>query len=303
MKIRYLGFALEGEGPLGLPELTTFLQKASPARFALYDRIIRVAKKDGYFVGLVLSTKDQRQVCELAKENLVIEVREVAAGRAVIDFNFFVINEATRRGLYQHYHQSMGVRKFGEYLDHHLKQLVRREVESAISAAEASGEVTEKKKKTIRAGLSSRLKLTQLVRNEDVPELVEAMSRVKRLRIDFGALKAQQAPLFAPVMKDLITLAREEYVFDRDKSQSKVKAAVLSVLKGLSDAKGRIVGDDEDGHEQIINLLNNYEKFGDVEFGQAAKTMNLKVEEFAKSAMIKALLDAAKKNKDIFEVQ
>ena len=268
----------------------------------IVDRIVRAVSKGDYYLGLVVSTKDQRQVCELAKADLVIEVRELEAGRSVIDFNFFIINAKTRNGLYQHYHHSLGVKKFGELLNLHMRRLGEHEAQLATEKAEKEegGTISNKKRREIKANFQSKLTITQLVRHEDLPALVEEMKRVKSLRFEIGTFKADAAPMFKPV-KDVVRLARTELVFDNETSPEKVKSAVLSFLGTVSGSHGRLFCEGDDGQQHILNLLDNYEKFGECEFSEVAKTMNLKVEDFANSSMIKRLLAAAKAHKDVFE--
>jgi hypothetical protein len=117
VKVRFLGFTIDCKGELTLAQLMNFVKDQDAYGFAGYQRLIRAAEKDGYFVGLVVTFKTQRRICELEKEELVIQVRELEAGKSIVDFNFFVINQATGRGLYQHYHHSMSLQRFGTLLD------------------------------------------------------------------------------------------------------------------------------------------------------------------------------------------
>jgi hypothetical protein len=299
VKVRFLAFTLECEGKVSLLQLVNYMKAQTPVKVAHYDRIVRVTEKGGYYVGLVLTVKDQRRFCELAKDDLVVEVRELEEGKAVVDFNFFVVNAATNRGLYQYYHHSLGLKKFGEMLNAHMKQLVHRKVDAEIAALEAKeGPITEKRKKATRSALQTKVSMTQLVRPEDLDDLVQEMARVKRLRFDLANV-VLEGSTFAPIRNHVKT-ARTELVFERD-SPEKVKSAVRGLLDVVSGAKGKVVGEDDDGQEHIYSLLENYDVFGELEFDAAAKTMNLKLDDFAGSAMISQLLSAMKKHRDHFE--
>lgn len=304
MKVRFLGFTVTCKGELTLAQLMNFVKDQDAYGFAGYQRLIRAAEKDGYFVGLVVTFKTQRRICELEKEELVIQVRELEAGKSIVDFNFFVINQVTGRGLYQHYHHSMSLQRFGTLLDRQMRMLVERKVAAAVEKAESKGEdLNDSDKRRLRKKYRTKVELTQIVKEEDLPDLISEMDRIKRLSFDVATV-TPDSPLFAP-MSGLVRTTRTQLTFDREVSVEKVRKAVLSLVGKVQPTRGKIVGEivggSDDGVEHVISLLENYDVYGEVGYDEAAGTMNLKIEDFAKAKMVKRLLEAAKKHKGTFE--
>jgi hypothetical protein len=297
VKVRFLAFELSCKGGVSFPELVDFIQGQEPVRVAQYDRVLRMAEKDGFYLGVVLTVKDQRQSLELDKEELVVEVREVEKGKAPIALNFFVVNASTMRGLYSHYHQSFGVKKLGELLNGQMQRLVQSKIDQRVLDHEQKeGALADSAKRRIRASFNSRVKITQMVRQEDLPDLVKEMHRVKMMRFEVATLRTD-VPLFRPV-KDYVRTIRAEVVFEREANARQV---VVDFVNGMSGARGKIFGEDEDGEERIVSLLENYERFGEFDFGDVASAMTVKLNEFDSSPMIKRLLKAVEEHGEFFE--
>jgi hypothetical protein len=276
-----------------------FVKHHEPFHFAGFDRVIRTAQKDGYHIGLVVTSKNQHRVCELKTEDLVISVRDLEEGKSVIDFNFFVINASTGRGLYQHYHNSMSITRFGVLLNSRMNALAKQRTEVAIALAEVTSQLSLRAIHELKRSFVTRVLLTQIVREEDLPGLVDEMDRIKRLSFDVAAI-TPHSELFRP-LSGLVKVTRTEIVFDREASFDRVKKAVLELVGRVSPRGGRVVGEDQNGVEQVASLLENYDVFGELEYDDAAGAMNIRIDDFASSVNIKRLLAAAKKNRALFE--
>lgn len=300
MKVRFLGFELKLKGATTLDELVDFVENENAVRIAKYERVLRMTLQDEHLLGVVLTLKEERQSLELETEEFVVNVREVEKGKAPVALNFFVVNTTTMRGLYSHYQHSMGLKRLQPLLSNQMKRLVDTKAQKMIAAAEAKhGHLSDRRKTAIRAEVQTHVSVTQMVRHEDLPDLIQAMHRFKRIRFELATLAAE-APTFGPV-RDFVKTVRAEVVFDQSKGLEKAKNAVAKFAASMSGRRGTIIGEDDDGEERILSLLENYERFGEIEFGDAAKAMSVKLDEFAKSPMLKRLQKAIEENSEYFE--
>lgn len=118
MKVKYLGFEIRTEK--NLISINDFIE--NNLNFELKDIFKRNVFIDcadiGYYKGLILTVKDQKAYCKLqgSVDDLEIKVENLSGHDKLIEFNFFVINKSTGKGLYQFYYQSTSLSKFKEIL-------------------------------------------------------------------------------------------------------------------------------------------------------------------------------------------
>jgi hypothetical protein len=302
MKVRFLAFRVGCDGAMTLSQLMEFVSTQDSHRFMRYDRLLRVTEADGYYLGVVITSKQHRKTPELSVDDLVVSVRDIEEGKNAMDFNFFVINTKTGRGLYQHYHQSLRLQSFGGLLDSQMKRLVERQAKAAIAQAETTRNITERQKAALRTQFRTKLHLAQLAREAELPDLVRGMERIKRLRYEVAYIEEPGSKL--EPLTGLVKISRREFVFNREATIEKLRDGVLAVVRAVSPSKGKIVGEDAEGEEQILSLLENYDVFGELEYDEAVSTVHrMKVSDFASSPMIKRLLDTVKANRAAFEAR
>ena len=101
MLVRLLGFALDCPNSLTLKELFEDLDRRSGlieqldevGRFLFVDS----SSNDQYFLGLIVSVKNQRKFCELQEQggDFRVIVNNLKTNSHQMEFNFFVVNRRT----------------------------------------------------------------------------------------------------------------------------------------------------------------------------------------------------------------
>ena len=128
MKVDLTGFAWATGQGVSLDQLFQRLKAivGTAVAFQGATRLLYLGEKGSYHVGLFLTTRDQRKVCELqqaAKGGFKMTVRQLTAGTDIVDFNFFLVHKKTGRGIYQYYYHSAGLIQFSAFCGSYYDEL------------------------------------------------------------------------------------------------------------------------------------------------------------------------------------
>ena len=139
MKVRFLGFNLDNQcKSISLEEFIVHMitPKGVKLNISEYDRYMFFDKdsNDKYYLGLLVTVKDQKSFCKLVTEDgkMVVHISEVDSNENLMDFNFFVINKETGSGMYQYYHQSCSLNSFGYFITKKFHNYKNEKIESEL---------------------------------------------------------------------------------------------------------------------------------------------------------------------------
>jgi len=306
MKVRFLGFSFSTGNGISLEQFLSLMGKQSEYEIdrGEHKRIlmIRDLKGKDYYVGLLVTIKDNKKFCELVDEGgeLKVFVTTISDNSHLMEFNFFVINKNTGFGIYQHYHNSCSFNQFG-----YLASGVYNDTKESIiskSIIDAGGDsVKESEKKKIKAKYKGGLKWEVLVRPEKLEELINELESIRAFEFDFLSLKAPE-PEFSP-LSNVVNKERRRFSFVRKTPVHYLAKHISKIIKNLSITDGRVYGKDSDGINQILKIYDNPDNFGEYDFDDLASRLNFTIDEFHKTWVIKELLKAATVNAHIFEAE
>ena len=250
-----------------------------------------------YYAGLLITTKDHKKFLEFTHdaENAKLQAKDVTEGAQLADFNFFLINKATGRGIYQYYHNSCSLNTFGMVCKKHYDVLRSQKIHSGIAAL---GKSTSKQEKAIRDSYAGTLKWNMLVRPEAFEELVKQFKTIKSLTVSITTL-AYQKTLFGPISRHAKRMTQGFRFPENAQSGDLVKDITdLVAIPELETAK--VEGKDEHGLHQTVKLENTPDSFGTFDYDRVAAMMNLSPTEFAESPFMQELLKVAEEKKALF---
>jgi len=165
MQVRFLGFSFSTESTtLGLDDYIDHIVRNHGETHELgeHNRILffNTTHSKNYYVGLLVTVKDQKTFCQLVKKSghLVVKVNELDDDSNLMDFNFFVLHKTTGFGIYQYYHQSCSVNSFGYFNNRRFAEYRDSRVDAEISAIPRN-ERTESKKKSGKEEIQKQIKL------------------------------------------------------------------------------------------------------------------------------------------------
>lgn len=308
MHVRLLGFNFIADGS-GLT-LQTFVdyiqgQRGRSHELGPHKRLLFVnsTHNSKYYVGLLVTVKDQKTYCELVESGgkLTVKVNELDADSNLMDFNFFVLNKLNGLGLYQYYHQSCSLNSFGYYCASRFSEHRKAAIEAAIGAVPVDN-LTASKEKQIRQKHNARLKWEILVRKEKLKNLIEELERVKAFEYSFASLTAQE-PEFKPLEK-FVRKETKKLSFTTGSPVNKIASTISNFVGTSQIESGKVIGMDSDGIERVLRITDNPDNFGEYSYDDIAPRINsLDTATFENSWVIRELLEKCQQNKHIFEAQ
>jgi len=309
MKVRLVGFTFEIENRSRQLSMEAFARHVGTAAAAMEaeggDRRLLFMNADhdaDYFVGLVVTVKDHRAFCQLVNEQdgMKLKVSDVADGSHLMDFNFFVLNKKTLNGLYQHYHQSCSpgafaqlcAVRFREYRVALADEAVRALPEPVTAAAEARA----------RSPFAGLLHSAVIVRKDALEKMIRELKRVKSFQYSL-AVPAVVEEDFKP-LTPWIKKETHKISFETKSPVDGIATAVANAVARLGISRGRVEGEDQDGIERVLRIVDNPDTFGEYEYDDVAARINdLNLSQFHESWAIQELLKKAHENKHILAVE
>jgi hypothetical protein len=302
MKVRLVGAEWKDTGTVSFEELFHRLASIGNNQINFSDRarLIYIAERDGYHVGVFLTCKDQRRVCEIQQQRgeYKISVRALARGKSLVDFNFFAIHNVTGRGLYQHYHHSSSLNQFGLFLRKQFDDIKRgkREVELAQAGGDEAPRGT---KKAINARYKGTLQWAMMVRTEQLQELLEQLKRIRSFEFEFLTLTEKES-LFTP-LSSVVKTETHRLSFKPKVDPGTIVGSIVSFVRARHIRRGRVDGVDEDGVDRVFRILDNPDCFAEFEFEELAEEAKLDLGDIARSPILIQILEVISKHRHQFE--
>lgn len=297
MKVRLYGFELEAESKsVSIDDLLTYFanRHGKPDNSRSIERRIFVdtTTNSSYYIGLVVTVKDQKRFCRLedSKGQIKITVENLTGSEKLMEFNFFVISKKNGIGLYQHYHQSCGLTVFGGYLMSHYnairERLANKEVEDA---RKHEPDLSVNKERGIRKKHRGRLIFSQLVRKDSLEKMLREFKQLKSFEYEISALGADVRagiPLGQYVRK-----FREKLTFGRTWGVPVLAPAIAQAVNDLNPRNGRVYAVNEFDEDVALRIFNMPDNFGEEDFDDVAlKLHNLDLRSFATHKVVKELV-------------
>ncbi|WP_293779168.1 hypothetical protein [uncultured Oxalicibacterium sp.] len=297
MKVRMFGFDIEaGASAISVKKFMNHLSTVSgaPKKIGEIERRIFIddAFNKNYYLGLVVTVKDQKRFCKLenSKGQIKITVENLTGDDKLMDFNFFVINKSNGIGLYQHYHQSCGLNVFGGQLVSCYKEFRESELNSEIERENKNnGGISTKKEQEIKKKYRGGLRFAQLVRKESLEKILKEYKELKAFEFEISALDANVRngiPLLGYAKK-----LREKLTFQKGWGVSVLASEIAKAVNQINPKSGRVHAVnmfDEDVSLRIFNMPDN---FGEEDFDDVAlKLHNLDLNSFSKHKVSKEMV-------------
>lgn len=307
MQVRFLGFSFSTDcATVSLDDYINHMvtkhgqshEISEHKRFLFFN----TTHSKNYYVGLLVTVKDQKTFCELVNKlgKLVVKVNELDANSSLMDFNFFVIHKTTGFGMYQYYHQSFSLNSFGYFNSQRFSECRDRKVDTEIATI-PEHKRTDGSEKAIKRKHKGRLSWEILVRKENLKDLIEELQQVKAFEYCFLALTADE-PEFQP-LKNHVKKERTKLTFYPQSPAKTLASSIFNIVNKHQINDGKVIGTDYDGIERVLRITDNPDNFGEYGYDDVASKINaLDVDQFEKSWVVKELLDKCAEHKHIFEV-
>lgn len=300
MDIKLLGIELEVGKGITLADYFKYVtgMKGNPVVLFKYGRFLYVSELGDFYAGLLITTKDQKKFLEFTHDavNAKLEAKDVTEGAQLADFNFFLINKTTGRGIYQYYHNSCSINTFGMLCKRHYDNLKSDRIRTSIDALVKP---TQKQEKEIRSAYSGTLNWNILVRPEAFAALIKQLKSVKSLTVSITTL-AYKNTIFSPMAKHAKRIT-QSFRFPSNAQPGGFLEDIENLVAIPELESARVEGKDEHGLDQVIKLQNTPDSFGVFDYDRVAELMNLSPSDFAASPFMKELMKVADDKKALFK--
>lgn len=297
MKIRIFGFEWEIEKGISYEEFCLYLEQWSGV--ITKDRIIALSKMDGLWAGVLLTIKDEKAFCKMRRARggrFTISPEELEEGTNMVAFNFFILNSATGRGLYQHYNHSASTNTFCGFCSERFRGLKKARIEEAARKAGLDPESRSIRVRQIKNRFSDKLRYSVLIRQEAFDELVRDLSSIKSFDFEFATLGEKEKD-FLPLGEHAKRVSHR-MVFSNNPSPHQIKNGIIG-LNRIGLKRGKVKGIDPNGNEAVYKVMNNHQSFAEFDYDEVIRTVEIDsdnlVDSIQKSYIIGALIDLAKR--------
>lgn len=259
MDISVQAFEVELGRGITMPQLFDHIVASSGN--ALDSRYLYLSRHNGWWQGLLLTAKDIRAFTRMQRVGGHITLTPENLGDSELaHFNYFILHEERRRGLFQHYHGAASLNGFGYQLKQKYQALKDRLVRDACTNA---GAAPDDPPARIRRQYAGFLSYEIVLRRTSFERLVRELRRIRQLTIQFKEYVPGKRA-FRPLASKAATV-RHRLSF-RDQYNGALRDDLIALARTdlLKDLRG--VGIGQDDLEKRFRLLNEPETLGRFDF-------------------------------------
>ena len=266
MEINVQAFELQLGNGISMSDLYDHLIASSSN--VVEDRYLYVDRSGHHWRGLVLTSKNIKAFSRMQRESngRVVLHPEMLTDSELAHFNYFLLDERTKRGLYQYYHGSATVNGLGSNLSRRYADLRLKKINEACAHISAS---SDNPPKAIKRAFSGSLSLALVLRRTSFESLLSELRLIKNATIEFIE--------YMPSLQAFQPLAARAYsVRHRLSFRGEQGCGIGGLLGGLVQS-GNVkelsgIGIDQDNMERRFKLYNQPETLATYNFNDIVST-------------------------------
>ena len=295
MKITTYGFELGKE-----KSKTNFFDSLTKTsnhvfKYGSFERILNCHKHKDFYLGILVTISDQRGFCLLKRDasGFLVSKEDLEKNENLMNFNFFIWNEKSKRGLFQEYYRAANISTFSKILEYKYNDFCDKELQ------DLTGDEKSKERKAM--GL---LDFATLVTGQGFYKELAELDKINNF--EFYVLDdAQAIETFVPNAQDYIQSDKRKVVFKRS-FVTRISSCVSIIREALNSAgsnKASVSGKTKDGHKRSIKMDTDKNKsfFREEDFDSLLTSLGeFELAKFEKSQAISNLLELAVEKSHIF---
>ncbi|MFP4672006.1 MAG: hypothetical protein ACLFMR_05505 [Desulfohalobiaceae bacterium] len=271
MKVKIHPFEWNTTNSVELRDFFNYIKNNGPIKKE--NKICALAKLEAknYWAGLILTARCANAFCKLTEDDKGFKLthEELEQNSNLAEFNFFIINDNTGRGLYQHYYQSpfisTATRTFKSIFKDLCNENKKNEMENYNNDS--------KKIKKINKKYNGTLKYTILLTPETFEKRISELKRAKSFSFEFTTIKPEERK-FCPA-SGLANRVSHNVFFSKDTNWSETINAIRETLNKNPLKRGKVNGIDQLDEDVVIKYNNCYEVLDKYEFDDIIKKINI----------------------------
>lgn len=294
MKVRIFSFEWFMGGGITLDDFCGHLQSLSGQEAE--HKLLAMTEKDDYWAGVLISIKDVSAFCQMRRDGgaFTIEAQHLDDNAQIADFNYFIINPTTGRGLYQHYHQSPVSNTFSKFIKRRYLAYRKQRIDEEITAAggESIKKIDEKK---IRSKYYGGFTYKTVLKQKEFIKCVDALKQIKMFSFELETITAEEKQ-FTPA-SEFAKRCSHKFFFQEDKLLSGLKDGIAKTIKDMGIKSASVKGKDEHNEEVVYKLFNDYATFEEFDYDDIIGSVSFNSgnleQSLNKSKLIEELLSIA----------
>lgn len=293
MKVRVFAFDWAMGSGITLEDFCSHLQSISGLESE--HKMLAMTKKDVYWAGVLLSIKDVTAYCQMKRTGgaFTIEAKQLDDNTQIADFNFFILNPTTGRGLYQHYHQSPVSNTFSKFIKKRYLIFRKERIDTEILAA-GGEDIKTADKKRIMTKYRGCFTYKTIVKSKEFVKCVDALKQIKMFAFELETITAEEKT-FTPA-SEFAKRCSHKFFFREDKILSGLKDGIAKTISDMGVKCATVKGKDEHNEDVVYKLFNDYATFEEFEYNDIIGSVSFN------SSDLEASISSSKLIEDLLEI-
>ncbi|MEN6404839.1 MAG: hypothetical protein ABFC77_00050 [Thermoguttaceae bacterium] len=308
MEIHAFGFEWEHGDAITIDDFGRYIVSClgTTIVFQGQERLVYLKDTDGYYLGLLITSRDHKTTCELVRQhgkNYTVKIRRTTGNVHPMDFNFFIVHKQTWRGLYLHYRGSCGLSTFGGFARKMYNDCLRERCDMELNELaeqgdpnRARGKEREIKQKYKQGQFTSQ----PLLREEAVERLIKDLRRINKFEWTYAMPHVEQR-WFSSV-KNYVSTERGSFSFSSSHHhRADIKDAIIGFINAHIPRRGVIHGTTTQGEEKAVTIEVKPDVFQEWDYDAMITDDALNLSAIDKSPIFEELLSVARRNNRIIQ--
>ncbi len=272
MKIKFQGFKWETN--CQKLSISDFMDNLVDTDLELDKKKFYIIKNNDYYIGLLLSIKDAKKFTTLeeTKKKIMLLVHTVGENESIVDFNFFIFNVKTKKGMYQYYHNSTSLITFCNL----FRMLYREKVDATVEKKKKEFEqlgYSKNKTNTELKPFRGVLTVTLLEYKDNFKKRINALHEINKIEFDLIDSVNSNSP-FSP-LEDSSKNTKRIYSIPYDAKASQIKKIFFQILESVSPDKAKVSGVTKNGFDVEYKLYGDVATFEEYDYDDMVTEMSL----------------------------
>jgi len=307
MKVKSIGFEIKNPNPnINISDVMTMFMNSSSRvhSYADFSRQILMAEKDDYYIGLVLTYKNQKKNLKstINRGNFKLKVEDLKSDEKIVTFNFFCLKKSNLKGLYLYHHASCSVSSLFSNFQTLSNEYIRRKNKEEL--ASLGQKASKEEKNAVNEKYNDRLDYKIILTQDSIEELLADFKKIKSACFRFTHIGFSEAPMLAIEEEtkniDVNFSIAPESRTRTDRLARKISGAYHSVKNIV---KAKVVAVDYQDNERFIDILNCPTFFDEYDFDFIAEKVDgLANDNYTDNEVVGIIIDQIEtgKNSDVF---
>lgn len=308
MRVKSIGFEIHNPNPnINTSDvIKSFIASSDRVHnYADYSRQILLSERDSYYVGLVLTYKNQKKNLKstINGGKFILKVEDLKADEKVVAFNFFCLKKSNLKGLYLYHHSSCSVSSLFSNLQTISNEFIRKKNKEDLDALGKNA--SQKNKAAVNEKYNERFDYKVIFNQEDIEGVLSEFKKIKSAAFRFSHIGFTEGPMTAieEETKNIdvnFTIANE-----LRSSTHRLAGKISNAYKASKNIiKAKVVAIDYHDNERLIDILNCPTFFNEYEFDYIAEKVDgLSNDNYTQNDVVDIIIDQIENgtNSDVFK--